>query len=206
MHRETFQSILSMLVFSWAINFEVNWRNLNSKCSWGYWQHVWLIMTHESILRMVIARFWSSEWGTWEFEGKVVSSPPTLVYFLPWQSRLYGFFIYLFIYYLPYFFLSWQPILAFSYICFPVICHHSIQNCVFISLKVHDVSYSLIKPDHCGHWKDLFFLVALTVITSVKLDLRRLQNLHIQPIPVEIVIWPCPYSHLFTFFFSQLYF
>lgn len=59
-----------MLVFSWVINFEVNWRSLNSKDSWGHWQHVWLIMTHESTLTLVIAGSWWAGHSTWEFEGK----------------------------------------------------------------------------------------------------------------------------------------
>lgn len=72
-----------MLVFSWAINFEVNWRALNSKDSWGHWQHVWLIMTHESTLTLVIAG--------------IVSSPPlpsSSSYFFCFfmQPRLQGLF------------------------------------------------------------------------------------------------------------------
>lgn len=59
-----------MLVFSWAINFEVNWRALNSKDSWGHWQHVWLIMTHESTLTLVIAGIWWARNSAWQLKGK----------------------------------------------------------------------------------------------------------------------------------------
>lgn len=77
-----------MLVFSWAINFEVNWRSSNSKDSWGHWQHVWVIMMHESTLTLVIAGFWwvGQYLGVW---GKAVSSHPPSPSFFPLYRQDY---------------------------------------------------------------------------------------------------------------------
>lgn len=88
-----------MLVFSWAINFEVNWKSSNSKDSWGHWQHVWLIMTHESTLTLVIAGYWWVGNSTWEFEGKRFPLPQLFFFqlFFPFyrqnQKRIFFFLL-----------------------------------------------------------------------------------------------------------------
>ena len=81
-----------MLVFSWVINSEVNWRSSNSKDSWGHWQHVWLIMAHESTLTLVIAGYW---WvGSLRESGFLSFFPPLYrqdymgVFFFFWQAIL----------------------------------------------------------------------------------------------------------------------
>lgn len=85
--RGTFQSVLSMLVFFWAINFEVNWRSSSCKDSWGHWQYVWFIMTHKSTLTLVIAGFWLVGNSAGELEKKRCPSPPFLSSFFSPSGR-----------------------------------------------------------------------------------------------------------------------
>lgn len=91
-----------MLVFSWAINLEVNWKTWNSRNSWGHWQHVSLIMTHESTLTSIIAGYWWAGKQCLGVSVKAISSHPLLSsFFLQARLQRKYFFLLLLLYLSP---------------------------------------------------------------------------------------------------------
>lgn len=86
--RSTFQPASSMLASSWAINLYLNLESSKSKSFWGHWQYVWLIMTHESTLTLVIAGFWLVTNGAWESELKCFPLLYSWLLYFIWQVIL----------------------------------------------------------------------------------------------------------------------
>lgn len=117
----TFQFVWSMLFISSAVNFEPNCKTWNNRNFWQ-WQHVLLIMTHESALTLVIG---GNGWArniAYEFEWKrfplahsfLSFSQERLLWMNEWKMTFFSF---------------WQAIVSHTVFCIVHLWeHHSILH------------------------------------------------------------------------------